>query len=71
MKSVAYDGFISPIHQLLNDLCHLQETQQSLTTKDGQIIGIDGQVIDIKGIAWFGFDDNNTMLDGLWEVRPA
>ncbi|KAK9793451.1 hypothetical protein WJX73_008796 [Symbiochloris irregularis] len=44
-----------------------QVTQQPLTTKDGQIIGLHGEVIDLKGVAWFGFDDNNTMLDGLWE----
>lgn len=43
------------------------EVQQSLTTRDGQIIGLDGQVIDLKGIAWFGFEDGNTVVDGLWE----
>lgn len=25
---------------------------QVLTTRDGQIIGLDGKVIDIKGVAW-------------------
>lgn len=49
----------------------VQPLVQPLTTRDGQIIGIDGEVIDLKGIAWFGFDDGNSMLDGLWEARPT
>ena len=30
----------------------MQATAQTLTTQDGQIIGLDGQVMDVKGIAW-------------------
>eukprot|EP00891_Asterochloris_glomerata_P009180 jgi/Astpho2/9180/fgenesh1_pg.00137_%23_8_t len=39
---------------------------QHTTTRDGQIIGVDGVPIDLKGVAWFGFDDGSTMVDGLW-----
>jgi len=39
----------------------------SLTTSGGNIIGLDGNVLTLMGINYFGFDDGNTMVDGLWE----
>ena len=38
-----------------------------MTVVNGQLIGPDGKRMFLKGINWFGFDDGNTMLDGLWE----
>ena len=43
------------------------EAAGSLTTSNGQIIGVNGQPLYLIGPNWFGFDDGNTMLDGLWE----
>lgn len=37
-----------------------------LSTQDGNIIGPDGNVLNLHGANYFGFDDGNTMLDGLW-----
>lgn len=37
-----------------------------LTTQDGNIIGPDGNVLALVGVNYFGFDDGNTMVDGLW-----
>ncbi|KAL3142124.1 hypothetical protein ABBQ32_004742 [Trebouxia sp. C0010 RCD-2024] len=37
-----------------------------LTTDGGNIIGPDGNTLALLGINYFGFDDGNTMLDGLW-----
>ena len=38
-----------------------------MTTKDGQLVGPNGKALFFHGINWFGFDDGNTMVDGLWE----
>ena len=37
-----------------------------LTTSNGQIIGLNGQPLQMNGLNYFGFDDGNTMVDGLW-----
>lgn len=37
-----------------------------LTTSGGNIIGPDGNTLNLVGLNYFGFDDGNTMLDGLW-----
>lgn len=37
-----------------------------LTTSNGQIIGLNGQPLQLNGLNYFGFDDGNTMVDGLW-----
>lgn len=37
-----------------------------LTTDSGNIIGPDGNILAFVGVNYFGFDDGNTMLDGLW-----
>ena len=42
------------------------ESASSLTTRDGEIIGVDGNPLMLWGINWFGFEDGTTMLDGLW-----
>ena len=42
------------------------ESAASLTTVNGQIIGLDGQPLTLWGINWFGFETGTTMLDGLW-----
>lgn len=42
------------------------ESAASLTTVNGQIIGVDGQPLQLWGINWFGFETGTTMVDGLW-----
>lgn len=42
------------------------ESAAGLTTRDGQITDLDGNIIVFKGLNWFGFDDGNTGPDGLW-----
>jgi hypothetical protein len=42
------------------------ESASSLTTRDGEIIGVDGNPLMLWGINWFGFEDGTTMVDGLW-----
>jgi hypothetical protein len=42
-----------------------------MTTRDGQIIGIDGKPVFLMGVNWFGFDCGATMADGLWGGRDA
>lgn len=49
------------------------ETASSLTTLNGEIIGVDGQPLQLWGINWFGFETGTTFLDGLWagEGQPV
>ena len=47
------------------------EDAGSLTTLNGQIIGVNGQPLYLIGPNYFGFDDGNTMLDGLWEGKAS
>ncbi|EIE18857.1 hypothetical protein COCSUDRAFT_59785 [Coccomyxa subellipsoidea C-169] len=42
------------------------ESAFSMTTVNGQIIGVDGQPLQLWGINWFGFETGTTFLDGLW-----
>ena len=42
------------------------ESASSLTTRGGEIIGVDGNPLMLWGINWFGFEDGTTMVDGLW-----
>ena len=42
------------------------ESAAGLTTSNGQITDLNGNVIEFKGVNWFGFDDGNTGPDGLW-----
>ncbi|KAK9836719.1 hypothetical protein WJX74_006621 [Apatococcus lobatus] len=37
-----------------------------LSTDSGKIIGNDGNELRLHGVNYFGFDDANTMFDGLW-----
>lgn len=43
------------------------EDAGQLTTSNGQIIGVNGEPLYLIGPNYFGFDDGNTMVDGLWE----
>lgn len=38
----------------------------ALTTKGHQIVEQDGTPIELKGVNWFGFNNQSTMVDGLW-----
>lgn len=46
------------------------EDAGQLTTSNGKIIGLNGQALYLKGMNYFGFDDGNTMIDGLWSGEP-
>ena len=37
-----------------------------LTTKNGQIIDKNGQLVVLQGVSWFGFNTGNHLLHGLW-----
>lgn len=47
------------------------EAAAGLTTRNGQITDLDGNVLVFKGLNWFGFDDGNTGPDGLWAGRTS
>jgi hypothetical protein len=34
-----------------------------------QFTGADGNPLAIKGVNWFGFETDATMVGGLWQVR--
>ncbi|WP_068470682.1 cellulase family glycosylhydrolase [Candidatus Protochlamydia phocaeensis] len=38
----------------------------ALTTKNDQIVDSAGNPIELKGVNWFGFNNQSTMVDGLW-----
>ena len=37
------------------------------TTNDGQIIDKNGNAITFKGVSWFGFNNANHVVNGLWQ----
>lgn len=39
---------------------------QPISIKDGRFYGIDGQLLKLRGINWFGYEDGNTAPDGIW-----
>ncbi|MDP1880662.1 MAG: cellulase family glycosylhydrolase [Parachlamydiaceae bacterium] len=39
---------------------------EALTTKADKIIDEQGKVVELKGVNWFGFNNQSTMVDGLW-----
>eukprot|EP00884_Botryococcus_braunii_P017419 jgi/Botrbrau1/4360/Bobra.105_2s0008.1 len=39
---------------------------QPVSLKDDSIIGTNGQPVQLIGVNWFGFNNKQTMLDGLW-----
>lgn len=41
------------------------ESAAGLTTSNGQITDLNGNVLNFKGLNWFGFDDGNTGLQFL------
>ena len=47
------------------------ESAGGLTTANGQVTDYDGNVLQFKGLNWFGFDDGNTGPDGLWAGSSA
>lgn len=38
----------------------------AMSTKDDRILNSNGQEINLKGINWFGFNNQASMVDGLW-----
>ncbi len=39
---------------------------QAMTTNGNQILNSQGQPVELKGVNWFGFNNQSTMVDGLW-----
>ncbi|MBA2727273.1 MAG: cellulase family glycosylhydrolase [Parachlamydiaceae bacterium] len=37
-----------------------------MTTQGDQILNSSGEAIELKGVNWFGFNNQSTMVDGLW-----
>jgi hypothetical protein len=38
----------------------------AMTTRGTQILNANGEVVELKGVNWFGFNNQGTMVDGLW-----
>lgn len=38
----------------------------ALTTRGEQIVDSEGKTVELKGVNWFGFNNGQTMVDGLW-----
>lgn len=38
----------------------------AMTTQGNQILNSEGQLVELKGVNWFGFNNQSTMVDGLW-----
>ncbi len=38
----------------------------AMTTQGNQILNSEGQPVELKGVNWFGFNNQSTMVDGLW-----
>lgn len=41
---------------------------QPISARNGQLYGVDGQPLTIKGVNWFGFETSVTAVHGLWQV---
>lgn len=44
----------------------LQTHLSAMTTQGDKIINSSGQEVELKGFNWFGFNNQATMVDGLW-----
>jgi hypothetical protein len=40
----------------------------AMTTKANQIMDSNGNPVQLKGVNWFGFNNGDTMVDGLWQT---
>jgi Cellulase (glycosyl hydrolase family 5) len=43
----------------------------AMTTNGTQMINSDGEVIELKAVNWFGFNNQSTMVDGLWNSSDS
>ena len=49
---------------------HLAESAtQPVSARNGQLYGVDGKALTIKGVNWFGFETSVTAVHGLWQVQ--
>ncbi len=44
----------------------LQTSLSAMTTQGDKILNSSGEEIALKGVNWFGFNNGDTMVDGLW-----
>ena len=48
-----------------------EASTQPIKALNGQLYGIDGLPLTIKGINWFGFETSSTVMQGLWQGPTA
>ena len=48
----------------------MQQHTGTMHTQNDAIIGVDGKRVRLHGFSWFGFNNGQTMLDGLWTGDP-
>ena len=48
-----------------------EASTQPIKAVNGQLYGIDGLPLTIKGVNWFGFETSSTMMQGLWQGPTA
>jgi aryl-phospho-beta-D-glucosidase BglC (GH1 family) len=60
------------LKKLILFFCIILPTIQlpAMTTEQDKIVNSDGEVIELKGVNWFGFNNQQTMVDGLWDSHP-
>jgi aryl-phospho-beta-D-glucosidase BglC (GH1 family)/uncharacterized surface protein with fasciclin (FAS1) repeats len=44
----------------------VSQAQPAFTTDGSKIIDANGNEVELKGVNWFGFNNGQTMFDGLW-----
>ncbi len=52
-------------------IAFLQTNVSAMTTNGDQILNSNGQPIELHGVNWFGFNNGQTMVDGLWSGSGA
>jgi aryl-phospho-beta-D-glucosidase BglC (GH1 family) len=56
-----------PLHSALSvEGMHAATPSSAWHTRDGRIVDSLGATVTLQGVNWFGFDDGNTAVDGLW-----
>ena len=62
MKNFSIKTLITSIILALSMNAH------AMTTKADQILDGHGNPVQLKGVNWFGFNNGDTMVDGLWQT---
>lgn len=54
-----------------SEAAYLEGAPQPVSISNGQLIGIDGLPLSVKGVNWFGFETAVTTVHGLWQGPTA